>query len=205
MSLAPIKATRLLAASLCLWLTGTAVAPRVQAEETLRPATSFAAIEDPAERSRALFMEAAKVLTHPRCVNCHPSGDRPLKHDGEILHYPPVERGADGHGVVGMQCQTCHHSSNFEPAGVPGAPHWHLAPRSMAWEGLSPGEICRQVKDRQRNGDKDLAAIVKHMSEDSLVLWAWEPGSDREPAPGNAKDFAQLIVAWAETGAECPP
>ena len=37
---------------------------------------SFAAISDPAERSAALFTEVAKVLTHPRCMNCHPAGDR---------------------------------------------------------------------------------------------------------------------------------
>lgn len=205
----PITLTKLPTLALIAGLTTawlpSPVQAETQAQQSLRPVTSFVAIEDEAERSRALFLEASKVLTHPRCVNCHPAGDRPLKHDGEVFHYPPVERGADGHGVVGMRCQTCHHSSNFEPAGVPGAPHWHLAPLSMAWEGLTPGEICRQVKDPQRNGGKDLAAIVKHMTDDPLVLWGWQPGSDREPAPGSAAAFAQLIAAWAETGAECPP
>src|SRR5665811_266366 len=61
---------------------------------------SFAAIGDADARSAAIFTELGKVLTHPRCVNCHPAGDRP--HQGELgrLHQPPVERGIDGHGTV---------------------------------------------------------------------------------------------------------
>jgi hypothetical protein len=39
---------------------------------TLRPPAAFGSISDPGERSRAIFAEAAKVLTHPRCLNCHP-------------------------------------------------------------------------------------------------------------------------------------
>src|SRR3954468_20441104 len=45
----------------------------------LQPPAAFAGIADPAARSSALFTEAAKVLTHPRCMNCHPAGDRPLQ------------------------------------------------------------------------------------------------------------------------------
>ena len=33
------------------------------------------------QRSVALFAELGKVLTHPRCVNCHPAGDRPRQGD----------------------------------------------------------------------------------------------------------------------------
>ena len=39
----------------------------------LRPVASFSAIADQGERSRALFNEIAKVITHPRCMNCHPA------------------------------------------------------------------------------------------------------------------------------------
>src|ERR1700685_2889012 len=81
-------------------------------------------IADPAVRSAALFTEAGKVLTSPRCVNCHPAGDRPLQGETHRLHQPPVERGADGFGVVPLRCATCHQSANYDPAGVPGNPHW---------------------------------------------------------------------------------
>src|SRR5712692_8367866 len=59
---------------------------------------SFASIADPAARSAAMFVELGKVLTDPRCVNCHPAGDRPRQGEQGRLHQPPVERGADGHG-----------------------------------------------------------------------------------------------------------
>ncbi len=113
---------------------------------------SFSTIGDTATRSAALFTELGKVLTHPRCVNCHPAGDRP--HQGELgrLHQPPVERGADGHGLVAMRCSICHQAANFDPGRVPGNPIWQLAPREMAWEGKTLGEICAQIKDPARNG-----------------------------------------------------
>src|SRR5580765_5759042 len=109
---------------------------------TLRPATGFANILDPRSRSLALFEEAGKVLQHPRCVNCHPSTERPRQTDSRRLHLPLVVRGADGHGAPGMRCTTCHHSDNFDSAGIPGNEHWGLAPQSMAWEGRSLGQIC---------------------------------------------------------------
>jgi hypothetical protein len=41
--------------------------------------SAFASIGDQAARSRALFAEAAKAITSPRCMNCHPAGDRPTQ------------------------------------------------------------------------------------------------------------------------------
>ena len=34
---------------------------------------------------------------------------------------------------------------------IPGHPRWQLAPREMAWEGKTLGEICEQLKDPERN------------------------------------------------------
>jgi hypothetical protein len=176
--------------------------PRLATE--LRAAESFADIADTQARSIALFEEAAKVLQHPRCMNCHPAGERPRQTDQRRLHQPLVVRGKDGHGAPGMACSTCHGGANFDPAGVPGNPHWALAPASMAWEGKSLGEICAQLKDLRRNGGRDIAAILAHATSDSLVLWAWQPGPGRTPAPGSNDEFGNLLKAWAETGAHCP-
>jgi hypothetical protein len=165
---------------------------------------SFAGISDTAARSAALFTEAGKVLTSARCVNCHPAGDRPLQGEARRLHQPPVERGVDGFGTVAMRCATCHQGANFDPAGVPGHPHWHLAPREMAWQNKTLGEICAQIKNPARNGGRSLEQIQTHMATDSLVGWAWAPGFGREPAPGTQKEFGALIEAWIETAAVCP-
>ena len=179
--------------------------PRPRPDATsLRAASSFDNIKDRRARSVALFQEAGKVIQHPRCVNCHPAGDRPTQTDLMQPHQPLVVRGADGHGAPGMACATCHHATNFDPAGVPGHPQWHVAPVSMAWQGRSLAQICTQIKDPKRNGGKDMAALIHHMAEDSLVGWAWSPGVGRTPAPGTQSQFGNLMKAWAATGAYCP-
>jgi hypothetical protein len=170
----------------------------------LRGADSFAEIADRAERSRALFAEASRVFMHPRCLNCHPDGDTPHQGMDLSVHDPPVVRGPDDKGVVGVQCTSCHQDHNLELARVPGAPQWHLAPRVMAWVGKSPHAICEQMKDPARNGGRTLAQIVEHNAHDPLVAWGWNPGHDREPAPGTQEQLGRLIAAWVETGAECP-
>jgi cytochrome c5 len=174
------------------------------ASDPLAAPESFAAINDPAARSAALFTELGKVLTHPRCLNCHPAGDRPRQGDTARLHQPPVERGPDGFGLPAMRCPICHQAANFEPARVPGNPIWHLAPREMAWEGKSLGEICAQIKDPARNGNRTLEALVEHIGADHLVGWAWAPGSGRKSAPGTQKEAGALVEAWIKTGAACP-
>jgi hypothetical protein len=165
---------------------------------------SFAAIGDTTTRSAALFAEVGKVLTHPRCVNCHPAGDRPHQGEKSRLHQPPVERGPDGFGLAAMRCPTCHQQANFDPGRVPGNPIWHLAPREMAWEGKTLGQICAQIKDPARNGGRSLEALVDHISTDHLVGWAWAPGFGRRPAPGTQKEAGALVEAWVKTGAVCP-
>ena len=172
--------------------------------DTLATPESFAEIADTAARSAALFTEAGKVLAHPRCVNCHPAGDRPRQGDVKRLHQPPVARGEDGFGLPAMRCQICHQTANFEPAGVPGNPAWHLAPHEMAWEGKTLAQICEQIKDPARNGGRSLEDIVHHVGGDPLVGWAWAPGGDRTPAPGTQALAGALLDAWVKTGSACP-
>ncbi|MFT3700036.1 MAG: Isoquinoline 1-oxidoreductase subunit [Kofleriaceae bacterium] len=164
----------------------------------------FAVIPDRAARSRALFVEAAKVIRHPRCINCHPDGDTPHQRFAMELHDPPVVRGAENNGVPGLECTTCHQDRNQDLTRVPGAPKWHLAPISMAWFGKPASAICAAIKDPHTNGGRTLAQIVDHSMHDELVGWAWHPGADREPAPGTQAQFGALVDAWVQTGAECP-
>jgi hypothetical protein len=173
-------------------------------EDGLASPESFDGISDPAVRSVVLFAELGKVLTNPRCVNCHPAGDRPRQGESERPHQPPVARGADGRGLPAMRCSSCHQQANFDPARMPGHPEWHLAPREMAWEGKTLGEICAQIKDPARNGGRSLEEIVHHIGTDTLVGWAWAPGFDRAPAPGTQRQAGALVEAWVKTGAVCP-
>jgi hypothetical protein len=183
-------------------LTGYAVS------ETATPALaspeSFASIADTDARSAAMFAELGKVLTHPRCTNCHPAGDRPRQGDESRLHQPPVTRGTDGHGLPAMRCSICHQNANFDPGRMPGHPEWHLAPLEMAWEGKTVAEICAQIKDPARNGGRKVEDLVHHIGEDTLVGWAWAPGAGRSPAPGTQKQAGALVEAWVKAGAACP-
>lgn len=174
------------------------------APRTLASPESFASIADTDARSAAMFTELGKVLTHPRCTNCHPASDRPRQGDESRPHQPPVTRGADGHGLPAMRCSICHQKANFEPGRMPGHSEWHLAPREMAWEGRTVAEICAQIKDPARNGGRKVEELVHHIGEDTLVGWAWAPGAGRSPAPGTQKQAGALVEAWVKTGAACP-
>jgi hypothetical protein len=156
-----------------------------------------------AEESLKAFARIAEVLRHPRCMNCHPMGDFPRQTDDRHRHRMLVARGPDGFGTPVMRCTTCHQTVNTADGRVPGAPQWHLAPRSMGWEGLNDGELCRALKDPQRNGKRTLSALVQHMTTDALVQWAWSPG-DRVPPPISQYDFHEAVKRWAGTGAACP-
>jgi hypothetical protein len=68
-------------AVLCYVVIAGSISGLAQTFNRLQPPSAFTAISDPAERSRAIFAEAAKVLTHPRCMNCHPATDRVLQGD----------------------------------------------------------------------------------------------------------------------------
>ena len=155
------------------------------------------------------FDVVMQVLTHKRCVNCHPAGDRPRQGEDSHYHNFGVERGPDNHGVAALQCSSCHQPENNDYAGTPGAPHWALAPKSMGWEGLSRTDIARSILDKDTNGGRSLEAIVSHLTEDALVLWAWDPGVDhegkpREQPPVNKTDFIAAVKAWAAAGAPIP-
>lgn len=155
------------------------------------------------------FTTMMRVLTHKRCVNCHPSGDRPRQGEDSHYHNFGVLRGPDNHGVEGLKCSTCHQSENNDYSGVPGAPEWSLAPIEMQWEGLSRVEIARSMLNPEINGGRSLEETVKHLTEHELVLWAWEPGVDdegnpRELPPVPLEEYIKAVKDWAANGAVIP-
>lgn len=177
--------------------------PAVEANE-LRPLSAFTAVPAGPARAAALFTEASRVLAHPRCINCHVEGDSPAQGMAFERHEPPVVRGAEDRGVVGMECSGCHQDRNLELARVPGAPDWRLPPRVMAWAGRTPEQLCEQLKDAERNGGRTLAEVVDHAGHDAFVAWGWAPGADRISAPGSQQEFAAILAGWVDNGGACP-
>lgn len=173
-----------------------ACAPRATPEQTAQAVAAFATVE--------------QVFQHPRCSNCHIPGDRPLQFDAQTPHMMDVVRGPDGKGAAGLPCSTCHGDRNppasYGPHAPPGAPHWGLPPpeRKMAWIGVPAKQLCEMLKDRGRNGDRDFAALIKHVDEDELVLWGWHPGGERAPVPVPHDRFVAAFRTWADAGGPCP-
>ena len=150
------------------------------------------------------FETVYAVLTHPRCMNCHPVGDRPLQHDASVPHALNVQRGPDDAGRVGRRCTTCHsQSTHDQPHLPPGSPVWRLAPRSMGFEGKSPRELALQLKDPAQvhmTGEE----LVAHVRDDALVGWGWQPGPGRAPVPVAREDFVAAFDAWIAAEAPVP-
>ena len=151
-----------------------------------------------------LFEPISKVLLHPRCLNCHTGVGYPKQGEDHHRHWFRVVRGGDDRGATGFSCSTCHQSTNNAVSGVPGAPNWHAAPLSMAWEQKTPAQVCRALLDKSRNGNRSVAAIVEHMSNDPLVAWGWTPGANRTPVPIAKPEFVALLRRWQEARAPCP-
>ena len=157
--------------------------------------------------AREAFLAALPVLKHPRCLNCHSTGDFPRQGDDGHIHAQEVRRGKDGKGKYGQKCSACHQEQNVAGLNMPpGAPNWHLPPASMPmiWEGRTPAQICRQLKDPKQNNGKTVAQIVEHVAEDKLVLWGWNPGEGRSLPPLSHNEFAGKFRDWARYGAACP-
>src|SRR3954469_12185225 len=128
-----------------------------------KTAASTAGTAIDAARSQASFIQIAKVLRHPRCMNCHTATDFPRQGNERRRHDMMVLRGSDNHGAPAMRCSSCHQNINQEN-GVPGAPNWGLAPLSMAWEGLDDHQLAEVLKDPARNGRRSLEQLYEHMA-----------------------------------------
>lgn len=160
-----------------------------------------------AAEAKAAFLEAYKVFMHPRCLNCHPSGDRPLQGEDSHIHTQNVVRGPSGEGVYALKCMNCHQAANLPGPGMPpGNPAWRLPPPEMplVFQGRSPAALARQLKDPDQNGGMSLAQLLRHVAEDPLVKGGWNPGVGRPRPPIPQKAFARLMKRWVEGGAPIP-
>jgi len=160
--------------------------PGTPAPDNAEPAPGSRAGPAELAAARAAFDRVYEVLQHPRCVNCHPAGDRPLQYDPGRVHAMNVVRGTDDRGVAGMRCDSCHGTANAPfpnmPPGV--ASGWRLAPREMVFEGQSRGELAAQLLDPKRS----------HMNLEQLL----------EPVPVPHAEFVAAFQSWIDSGAPVP-
>jgi hypothetical protein len=177
-------------------------AEETNTSQNLKNPSEFLAISDVAERSQAIFGEIGKVLTHPRCMNCHPAGDHPLQGADKHEHMPPVWRGDTGH--LATNCFECHTEKNttlHEAASyksIPDHPRWGVAPLSMAWEGKTLGAICRQLKDVSLNGGRDL----RYCKSISLKTTSLHGAGIRARAASLLPETRKQPASWCKLGSK---
>ncbi len=148
-------------------------------------------------------------------MNCHSSAAFPRQTDDRYPHVFGVERGADDKGVPMKRCESCHGIRNNPDTGAPGRIDWHMAPLAMSTES-SPGvpksgaQMCADVKDYSKNGNRNFASLSGFIEFDQFITWAWDPGTRasgimRTTPPTTTHDeFVQVVKKWLAEGAPCP-
>ena len=66
----------------------------------------------------------------------------------------------------------------------------------MVWQGLTDAQICQSIKDPQQNKNRNLDQLVEHLTEDKLVMWAWNPVKG-EPRPDASRRVRRQGKAMA--------
>ncbi len=157
------------------------------------------------EESKAAFMDAYRVFMHPRCMNCHPSGDVPLQGDDSRLHVQGVKRGPDGKGLYALKCSNCHQKQHVPGQNMPpGGKGWHLPPadKKMVFQGKTPRQLAMHFKDAKFTGFKDFAKeMIHHVEHEPLVLVGWTYGT---PPPLTHAEFVAKVKEWIAKGAAIP-
>ncbi|MEX0273475.1 MAG: hypothetical protein AB3N16_03765 [Flavobacteriaceae bacterium] len=174
-----------------------------------RPSETMHTPSENTSFSNGNFDKMMDVLTHKRCVNCHPNDHIPKQGEDSHPHYFGMARGEGNMGYEATSCNTCHHSENNPYSGVPGAPEWSLAPHSMRWEGLTRNQIAESMLDPNSNGGRTHEEVMHHLTEHALVLWAWTPGVDsegnpRELPPVPKEEYITAVKEWFANGARIP-
>ncbi len=200
--LIPLKTTVVVGCILALLIT---VVSSFKKEEHYISATTFYLNNDSIASVQA-FEKVYTVLMSPRCMNCHPAGNRPLQGDDSHVHIMNVQRGNDGKGVYALKCSNCHQPQNTPGLHTPpGNPKWQLPPADMkmVFQGRSAHDLALQIMDYNQNGHKNKEQLLEH-ARDTLVKAAWNMGEGRKPPPMAYSDFVKAWDTWIEKGAYAP-
>jgi hypothetical protein len=136
----------------------------------------------------------------------------PAGEDKSRVHGMNIHAGASRTGAEAIPCSTCHITSTEanDPAPAPpraGIP-WQLAPVDFLWYEQTGREICRQLRDLDRNGGRDAAGLLDHLRHDAalggFIPRSWEPGEGRSKPPGTFEDHVRDVAEWGAAGQPCP-
>jgi hypothetical protein len=187
------------------------------AEETDVTVKSSAEGSVTPEAGLAAWDRIYKVVSHPRCSNCHVGPDNVPMWSGPSFgktraHGMNVKGGESRIGMETIPCSTCHTTSSAGNDRPHAAPRvnlpWRLAPVEFQWFGKSSAEICAQLSDPERNGGRDANGLAEHLRDDAthggFVQWGWNPGGNRAAAPRSLQEHINDVLAWGAAGMPCP-
>lgn len=170
-----------------------------------------------AEQALEAWSRIYEVTSHPRCSNCHVGADHRPMWSGPSFgdprkHGMNIRAGDSRIGAETILCATCHttksedwENANTTPHAAPRvATEWQLPPVEFEWFGKSAVEICTQLRDPERNGDRTFMEIATHLDHDIILHWAWNPGGGREAAPYSLQEHVNDILIWGVGGMPCP-
>ncbi|MCG6901339.1 MAG: hypothetical protein LJE68_01535 [Rhodobacter sp.] len=153
-----------------------------------------------------------EVTSHPRCSNCHVGErNRPMwsgpSYGKTQVHGMNIIAGESRIGAEFLPCATCHAASETGNDVDHAAPQvdddWRLAPVEAQWFGKSSVEICNQLRDPARNGERSFMDLARHLDHDVILHWAWKPGGSRQPAPYSLQEHVNDILTWGVAGQPC--
>lgn len=164
----------------------------------------------------AAWSRIYEVASHPRCSNCHVGEDNIPMWSGPAYgktrkHGMNINGGESRMGAETLVCSTCHTTKDVDWDNANAMPHaaprvamdWQLAPVEAEWFGKTSIEVCNQLRDPERNGDRTFMDIAEHLDHDLILHWAWNPGGGREAAPYSLQEHVNDVLIWGVGGMPC--
>jgi hypothetical protein len=66
------------------------------------------------------------------------------------------------------------------------------------------------LKDKNKNGNRDFAQLLDFIETDPFIMWAWDPGvrangkARTTPPMATHDEFLSTVKKWIDAGAPCP-
>jgi len=148
------------------------------------------------------FASLADTFRNPRCVNCHalvPSGFNFASFG--VSHNVAVNAQTNNNPT---NCIGCHSRPVLNTQVGPTHTRWH-GPSEMDFRGLANPQLCQRAR-----GSGNGQAVLQHLLEDELILWAVSDGilpagarGGGAAPPGSIAAWRSLVQAWVNAGMPC--
>lgn len=149
------------------------------------------------------FASLADTFRNPRCVNCHALVPSNFSFPSFGVSHP-VSVTAQTNNNPTANCTGCHSRPVLNTQVGPTHTRWH-GPSGMDFRGLGNQQLCQRAR-----GSGNGQAVLQHLLEDELILWAVSDGvlpagarGGGAAQPGSISAWRNLVQAWVNAGMPC--